>query len=109
MAKNYTENKTPTPSSGIQHNISFEDAMTCDVLPELLRINGHTIITHCGSKEINFSLPVLLCHADPKFTPGSYTSTSMCEFFKNNKLNQKGMNVSDGTKSIVHSPLILSA
>lgn len=47
------------PLPDIQHNTFFEDAMTCDVVPELLGFNGHTIITLCGSKVINILLPVL--------------------------------------------------
>lgn len=34
------ENKTPTPVPDIQYNISFEDAMTHDVLPVLLGFNA---------------------------------------------------------------------
>lgn len=99
MANNYRENKTSTPQPNIQHNISFEDAMTCDVAPELLDFYGHTIITLCGSRVINFPLPLLSCHADTKFTPRKLNfHECVVEFFKNNQLNQKGMNWSEGTK-----------
>lgn len=66
------------PLPDIQHNTFFEDAMTCDVVPELLGFNGHTIITLCGSKVINFLLPVLSWHADTKFTPSEAPLPPVC-------------------------------
>ncbi|KAL7387648.1 hypothetical protein ABVT39_026662 [Epinephelus coioides] len=66
VIKGGLENKTSTPLSDIQHNISFEDGVTCDADLELLGFNGRTIITLYGSAVINFPLPVLPCHADAK-------------------------------------------
>lgn len=69
MANNSRENKTSTPPPWhpTQRLLWRCDDLWCST--RVIGFNCHTIIPLCGSKVINFPLPVLLCHADPKFKP----------------------------------------
>lgn len=86
MASNFRKTRALLPPQAL--NISFEDAMTCEV-----GFNDDTIITLFWSKVINFPLPVLSCHVGPPVPPWKLDfHQHVVEFFKNNQLNQKGMN-----------------
>lgn len=69
MANNSRENKTstPPPRHPTQRLLWRCDDLWCST--RVIGFNCHTIIPLCGSKVINFPLPVLSCHADPKFNP----------------------------------------